>query len=40
MSSGIPVRIWRPKYHQCGRRSSATSSFRLSSFVGYGMPRA
>src|SRR6476619_4499405 len=37
ISSGIPVRIWRPKYHQCGRRSSASSSFRLSSFVGYGM---
>ena len=40
MNSGIPVRIWRPKYHQCGRRSSAISSFRLSSFVGYGMTAA
>src|SRR5262245_56446573 len=37
IKSGMPVRIWRPKYHQCGRRSSATSSPRLSSFVGYGM---
>src|SRR5689334_4294684 len=36
--SGIPLRMWREKYHQCGRRSSATSSPSLSRRVGYGTP--
>ena len=37
MSSGIPVRMLREKYHQCGRRSSATDSPSWIRFLGYAM---
>src|SRR5207249_2093533 len=38
-SSGIAVRMCLEKYHQCGRRSSATSSPSLSRRCGYGTKR-
>ena len=34
--SGIAGEMCLAKYHQCGRRSSASSSPALSSFLGYG----
>src|SRR5690242_7891344 len=38
-NSTMPVTMCFQKYHQCGRRSSATSSPGFSSFLGYGTPK-
>src|SRR5262245_20199320 len=38
--SGMPVKMLREKYHQCGRRSSATVSPCWTRFFGYAMGRA
>src|SRR5687768_3217249 len=38
-NSGMPVRMCREKYHQCGVRSRATVSPSLMSCFGYGMRR-
>src|SRR3954467_4859074 len=35
IASGMPVRMLREKYHQCGRRSSATVSPSWIRFSGY-----
>ncbi len=37
MNSGIPVKMFREKYHQCGRRSSASVSPSWMRSLGYGM---
>src|SRR5436190_1506512 len=39
MNSGMPVRMLREKYHQCGRKSSATVSPSWIRFRGYAMAR-
>src|SRR5258706_9032199 len=38
IASGMPVRMLREKYHQCGRRSSATVSPSWTRLSGYAMP--
>src|SRR3954464_4373239 len=37
IASGMPVRMLREKYHQCGRRSSATVSPSWTRLSGYAM---
>src|SRR5713101_97787 len=37
MHSGMPVRMFREKYHQCGRRSSASVSLSWIRLSGYPM---
>src|SRR5882724_9279653 len=37
IASGMPVRMFREKYHQCGRRSSATVSPSWTRLSGYAM---
>ncbi len=37
MASGMPVRMLREKYHQCGRRSSASVSPSWIRLLGYAM---
>src|SRR5215218_5416606 len=39
IASGIPVRMLREKYHQCGRRSRARVSPSCTRLSGYGMSR-
>src|SRR5438034_8013506 len=40
IASGMPVRMLREKYHQCGRRSKASVSPSWTRLSGYGIPRA
>src|SRR5260221_10141383 len=37
IASGMPVRMFREKYHQCGRRSSSTVSPSCTRLSGYAM---